>query len=247
MGDVLSGTPAELLSRLVEIVLINIALSGDNALVIGMAAHQLPPGQRRAAVLIGGGGAVVLRAALTIVASLLLALPGVKLIGGVLLLWIGFNLLQVEEAQDAGVAPPSSLRRAIGTILLADLVMSLDNVLGVAAAAGGDTGLLILGLVMSMAIVIAGGGLTAGLMDRLWWLAYLGAAVVGWTGADMALDDNALDGLWPTAARQLVAAAVTLGLVVAAHLVHGRRRPSGPGTSGARVASPRQSGAGDLL
>jgi YjbE family integral membrane protein len=177
----------ELISRILQIILIDLVLSGDNAVVIGMAAYPLPRKQRRIAILFGGGAAIVLRITLTSVAALLLGLPALKAVGGLLLLWIGFRLLEQSETDETKQA--STLMGAIGTILLADFIMSLDNVLGVAAASHGDVVLLIFGLLFSMAILMVGGSVFAELIERLWWLAYLGAGVIAWTGADMVQED----------------------------------------------------------
>ena len=122
------------LYSILGIVLIDLVLSGDNAVVIGMAAHRLPPQQRRLAILIGGGAAIALRIILTIGALLLLRIPGLQLVGGLLLIWIAFRLLKVEEESAEGIKAAGSMRQAIFTILVADLVMSTDNVLGVAGA-----------------------------------------------------------------------------------------------------------------
>lgn len=179
----------EFVTRVLQIILIDLVLSGDNAVVIGMAAAPLPPRQRRFAVIFGGGAAIVLRISLTFVAAMLLNIPLLKAVGGVLLLWIGIRLLEKDvESTETGHAS-SSLAGAIGTILLADFIMSLDNILGVAAASHGDLGLLAFGLLLSMAILMIGGTVFAELVDRLWWLAYVGAAVIAWTGAEMFLDD----------------------------------------------------------
>ncbi len=216
------GLSGELIPRVLQIILIDLVLSGDNAVVIGMAAHPLPKRQRRIAILVGGGAALLLRVVLTAVAALLLGLPALKAIGGILLLWIAFRLLQREEGSDPEAKEAHSLRGAIATILLADLVMSLDNVLGVAAASDGDVVLLMFGLVVSMAIVMFGGGIFADLIDRLWWLAYAGAVVIAWTGADMIQDDDLLAqlGSLPSAARPVVSVLVSLIVVAVAHRVH---------------------------
>ncbi|MGI9148244.1 MAG: TerC family protein [Chloroflexota bacterium] len=213
----------ELVSRAVQIILINLVLSADNAVVIGMAAHPLPPGQRRLAIVFGGGLAVLLRVVLTGIAAWLLGVPSLKAVGGLLLLWIAFKLLEREDETRADAARAgSSLRGAIATILVADLVMSLDNVLGVAAASGGDIALLVFGLLVSMAIVMLGGGLFADLIDRLWWLAYLGAAVIAWTGSKMIQEDALIDGLtsFPLPVEVAVNVVITAATVGLAHYVH---------------------------
>ena len=214
-----------MLSRVIQIILINLVLSADNAVVIGMAAHPLPARQRRLAIMFGGGVAVLLRVVLTGVAAWLLGLPAVKAVGGVLLLGIAFKLLQRDEKSSGDVGVASTLREAITTILIADVVMSLDNVLGVAAASGGDIPLLLFGLLVSMAIVMVGGGFFATLIDRLWWLAYLGAAVIAWTGSAMLQEDAFVAGLaaLPLAVEVAMNVVVTVAIVGLAHVVH--RRP----------------------
>jgi YjbE family integral membrane protein len=219
----------ELVTRIAQIVLIDLVLSADNAVVIGLAAHPLPPRQRRLAILVGGGVAIALRVVLTAVAAVLLGLPALKAIGGVLLLWIAYRLLEREDGARDGTKAAATLRAAIATILVADVVMSLDNVLGVAAASDGNIALLIFGLLLSMAIVMLGGGLFADLIDRLWWLAYLGAAVIAWTGAEMIQDDALVLGLagltaLPVSVEIGLNVLVTVLVVGLAHFVH-RRQP----------------------
>ena len=216
----------EVVSSLLSIILINLVLSGDNALVIGMAAHRLPPHQRRLAIVVGTTAAVVLRIALTFAAALLLEVPFLEVVGGLLLLWIAFKLLREEEEQAAG-EPPEGLRAAVMTIVIADVVMSLDNILGVAGAAHGDALLLAIGLVISMALVMFGGSLVALLLNTFWWLSYLATAVIAWTGADMVLHDRGLDRRLtvPHAAALAVPLLAAAGVVAFAHWFH-RRRPS---------------------
>ena len=178
-----------LLSSIIRIVLIDLVLSGDNAVVIGMAAHRLPSQQRKMAILFGGIVAMLLRVVLTGVAAILLQIAGLQLIGGALLLWIAFKLLKEEEESKEGIKAAMNMREAIMTILIADFVMSMDNVLGVAAASEGNLVLLLFGLILSMAIVMWMGSMVANLINRFWWLSYLGAAVIAWTGAVMLFED----------------------------------------------------------
>src|SRR5213594_4388793 len=214
-----------------RIVVINLVLSGDNAVVIGMAAHRLPLRQRRIAIFTGGGVAVVLRIALTAIAALLLEITGLQFVGGVLLIWIAFKLLKEEEESKEGVRVAASMREAIITILVADFIMSTDNVLGVAAASGGDLRLLVFGLIMSMAIVMWMGSLVAELINRFRWLSYVGAAVIAWTGAMMMFDDRFVTerAAWLSDSLAYVSAAViTIAVTVFAHWFH-RVRPSREG------------------
>ncbi|UBQ41820.1 TerC family protein [Comamonas thiooxydans] len=180
---------------LFKIVWINIILSGDNAVVIALAARGLPPQQQKKAVLLGSGAAVVLRIALTVVAAKLMQLPFVEVIGGLLLLWIGVGLLKCEdEEEDSGSVARQGMMAAVRTILLADLVMSLDNVIAVAAAAGGDMLLLILGLAISIPLVIFGSTLMIKLMERFPVIVTLGAALIGWVAGETITSDHMLEG-----------------------------------------------------
>jgi len=176
---------------LLKIIWINIVLSGDNAVVIALAARSLPPRQQMIAVGWGSAAAVALRIALTLFAVALLQLPYLKLIGAVLLLWIGVQLLLPEEGE-ANIDGHSNLLAAIRTILIADLVMSLDNVIGVAAAAGDSVTLLILGLAISIPLVIFGSTLMIKLMERFPVIIVVGAGLIGWVAGDAIAHDKAL-------------------------------------------------------
>ena len=177
---------------LVKIVWINIILSGDNAVVIALAARSLPPEQQKKAVMFGSGAAVVLRIVLTVVAAKLLELSFLQIVGGLLLLWIGYQLLTGEEDEDGESKGTGTMFAAIRTILIADLVMSLDNVIAVAATAQGDMVLLILGLAISIPLVIFGSTLMIKLMDRFPVIVTLGAALIGWVGGETIVHDNVL-------------------------------------------------------
>ncbi|PYS40836.1 MAG: hypothetical protein DMG14_09295 [Acidobacteria bacterium] len=207
----------------VRIVVIDLVLSGDNAVVIGMAAHRLPLRQRKQAILIGGGAAIVLRIGLTAIAALLLRTRGLQLVGGLLLIWIAFKLLKEEEESHEGVKPAASMREAILTILIADFVMSTDNVLGVAGASQGDVVLLLFGLVLSMAILMWFGSIVANLINRFVWLSYVGAAVIAWTGAVMIFEDPIVVSRAAWLSRSVVyasAATITVAVTAFAHWFH---------------------------
>jgi len=207
------------------IILIDLVLSGDNAVVIGMAAHRLPPRQRKFAIVFGAGAAIVLRIILTIFATWLLTFPWLQLIGGVLLFWIGFKLLKEEEEQHEGTGGSERLWEAMSTIVVADVVMSVDNILGVAGAAAGDYGLLIFGLALSMVIMLVGGSLIARMIDKFWWLVYVGSAVIIWTGAHLFFKDPFIQQFHVDHTLELaISALVTLVLMGAAHYFH-RHRP----------------------
>lgn len=177
---------------LLKIIWINIILSGDNAVVIALAARSLPAHQQKKAVLWGSGAAVIMRIALTVVAVQLLALPYLQIVGGLLLLWIGVQLLGDEDEGEGETKETGSLGAAIRTILIADLVMSLDNVIAVAAAAKGSTVLLIVGLAISIPLVIFGSTLMIKLMERFPIIVVLGAALIGWVGGETMAGDVAL-------------------------------------------------------
>lgn len=188
----------ELLSQafwigLLKIIGVNIILSGDNAVVIALAARSLPLKQQKQAVFWGAGAAIVMRILLTLFAVALLTLPWLKIIGSLLLFWIGVKLLIPEEEEEK-IEASDKLLTAIKTILIADLVMSLDNVIAVAAAAGGSVILLILGLAISIPLVIFGATLLIKLMERFPVIITIGAGLIGWVAGEMLVADAALTG-----------------------------------------------------
>jgi YjbE family integral membrane protein len=202
---------------LLKIVWINIILSGDNAVVIALAARSLPPEQQKKAIFWGSGAAVVLRIILTVVAAKLLALSFLQIIGGALLLWIGIQLLGDHHEGEGEAKEYGSLMAAVRTILIADLVMSLDNVIAVAAAAKGSTTLLILGLAISIPLVIFGSTLMIRLMERFPIVVTFGAGLIGWVGGETMISDNVLvstvEGAhWLHYAGPVLGAAAVLGV-----------------------------------
>jgi YjbE family integral membrane protein len=178
---------------LLKIIGVNVILSGDNAVVIALAARSLPAKQQKQAIIWGSAAAIVMRVILTLFAVALLTLPWLKLIGSLLLFWIGVKLLIPEEG-DEDIKASDQLLAAIKTILVADLVMSLDNVIAVAAAAGGSLLLLILGLAISIPLVIFGATLLLKLMDRYPVIITIGAGLIGWVAGEMLITDRALEG-----------------------------------------------------
>jgi YjbE family integral membrane protein len=181
-------TPQFLVS-VFEIILINILLSGDNAVVIALACRNLPDNLRRKGILWGVLGAIILRIVLTYFAMSLLNYPWLKLIGAVLLIWIGIKLIAGEEHVEHEVKASNRLLSAVWTILIADLVMSLDNVMAVTAAAKGDLSLIIFGLVISIPLVIFGSQIIMRLIDRLPLLVPAGGGLLGYIAGDLATDD----------------------------------------------------------
>lgn len=226
---------AEFWIGLLKIIWVNLLLSGDNAVVIALAARSLPQRQQKQAIFWGSGAAIVMRIVLTIFAVTLLALPWLKIAGGLLLVWIGVQLLVPDEG-DENIASSDNLLGAIRTILVADLVMSLDNVLAVAAAAETAPGdaklvLLILGLAISIPIVIFGSTIVLHLMERFPVIITLGAALLGWIAGEMIVTDPAIVG-WVTATApwleswRVMAMTGALLVVVIGTAAAGRRRNS---------------------
>jgi len=183
--------PAFLTTALIKIIGVNIVLSGDNAVVIALAARSLPAKQQKQAIIWGSAAAIFLRIVLTLFAVALLSLSWLKIIGSVLLLWIGVKLL-VPEDEGPNIEASDNLYAAIKTILIADLVMSLDNVIAVAAAAGGHWVLMIVGLAISIPIVIFGATLLVKLMERFPVIITIGAALIGFVAGEMAWEDHAI-------------------------------------------------------
>lgn len=223
---------AAFLIALLKIIWVNVLLSGDNAVVIALASRNLPAHQQRRAIVFGSGAAILLRVVLTLFAVQLLQLPWLKVIGSLLLLWIGIQLL-ADNGEDADVHASSSLWVAVRTLLVADLVMSLDNVIAVAAAANSAPEalrlpLLVIGLGLSIPLIIFGSTLLLALMQRLPALVTLGAALLGFVAGEMATTDAAVHG-WFEAHLHGLDYAVRLSgavVVVVAGLWRARRAAS---------------------
>jgi YjbE family integral membrane protein len=176
-----------------SIIVANILLSGDNAVVIALAARSLPAHQQKKAIFWGSAAAIVMRIVLTLIAVKMLALPYLKIIGGLLLVYIGVTLLlEEDDEEDEGKHASAGMMAAIRTILVADLVMSLDNVLAVAAAAKGDTVLLVVGLGVSIPLIIFGSTMLLKVMERFPIIITLGAALLGFLAGEMLLTDPAV-------------------------------------------------------
>lgn len=178
---------------LIQIIGIDIVLAGDNAVVIALAARSLPVEQQRKAIIYGAGAAILIRVILTSFAAALLTVPWVNIVGAVLLLWIGTKLLtQGDEDEGENIKPADNLMGAIKTIVVADVVMSLDNVIGVAGAAKGSLTLLILGLLISIPLVIFSSQIILKVMARFPVIIVIGAALLGWVAGDMGVRDYAI-------------------------------------------------------
>ena len=178
-------------AALLKIIGVNIVLSGDNAVVIALAARSLPERQQKQAIFWGSGAAIVLRIVLTLFAVTLLEFQWLKLVGSVALLWIGVKLLVPEDGGD-DIDSSDNMLVAIRTILIADLVMSVDNVIAVAAAAGGHWGLMIVGLAISIPLVIFGATLLVKVMERWPVVVTIGAALIGFVAGEMAWEDKGI-------------------------------------------------------
>ncbi len=198
----------------VQIIFINILLSGDNAVVIALACRNLSPRQRRRGIFWGVVGAVGLRIVLTFFAMSLLSNPYLKLIGGALLLWIGIKLIAEGDDGEHEVKASDRLLAAVWTIIVADLVMSLDNVMGVAAAAKGNVPLIIFGLVVSIPIVVLGSQVIMGLINRFPILVLAGGGLLGYIAGEMAVEDPAIAPWIAANASQLPSLAPAFGLIV---------------------------------
>jgi len=173
-----------------KIIMIDLLLSGDNAVVIALACRNLPHNQRRKGILLGVGGAIGLRVVLTFFAVSLLALPYLKLVGALLLLWIGIKLILPEEEHGSGsVKAGTRVLGAVKTIIIADFVMSLDNVLGVAAAAKGNVALLVIGLLISVPLIAWSSQMVVKLIDRFPVIIYAGGALLGYVAGEMLVSE----------------------------------------------------------
>ena len=184
-------------AALAQIMLINIVLSGDNAVVIAMAARNLPAQHQNKAIVWGSGGAIVLRVLLTVVAVQLLKIPFLQCLGGLLLVWIALQLLLEDDVEEGANHAHTGLLGAVKTILLADVVMSLDNTLAIAGVAKGNWSLLIVGLALSIPLIVLGSTLIMKTMDRFPVVVYVGAGLIAWTAGEMIDSDQALQPYLP--------------------------------------------------
>jgi YjbE family integral membrane protein len=183
--ETMVGIDADYALSILRIIGINIILSGDNAIVIALACRSLPPRQRVIGIILGAGAAVVLRILFTIIVQQLFDVPWLKLAGGLVLLWIAVKLLLGDEASEDSIRSGASVWEAVKIVAVADIVMSLDNVLAIAAAAGGNMNLIIFGLVISIPLVVFGATLLTWLLDRMPILVWVGAALLGWVAGEL--------------------------------------------------------------
>ena len=183
-------TPAYLLA-VGQIIWIDLLLSGDNAVVIALACRSLPEKQRRIGILLGAGAAIGLRIAFAFVITQLLGIPFLKALGGILLFWIAIKLVIGEEASEKEIPAADRLWKAVGTIAIADAVMSLDNVVAIAAIAREDYSLFIFGLALSIPLIVVGASVITGIITRFPIFIWAGAALLGWIAGEMIISDEA--------------------------------------------------------
>jgi len=228
-----------------QIIWIDLLLSGDNAVVIALACRSLPEKQRKIGIWLGAGAAIFLRIVFALVVSYLMGLPFLKVLGGLLLFWIAIKLVVGEEEAHDGIESSDSLWRAVKTIAIADAVMSLDNVIAIAAASRGHPELFIFGLLLSIPLIIYGSQIIMDLLTRFPILIWLGAALLGWIAGEMIVSDVAVlgwfktvipswvvdvpvsvnpQGMGPSALPHYGAAAIGAAVVIiAGYLIRGRR------------------------
>jgi YjbE family integral membrane protein len=219
--------PGNFLLRALSIILIDLMLAGDNALVIALSVRCLNRRDRLVGTAFGAGAAVLLRVALTFIAARLLDLPWLRLAGGVLILWIAIKVfLDASDTPEDSKSAPRRLAQAIWTIVMADLTMSTDNILAIAGASGGSLALIVFGLAVSIPFVVFSANLLAALMDRYPAIVYLGAAILGKVGGEMIMTDPVVvRSIHPSAAlRYTVEALLAVALVAGGWLIAAARR-----------------------
>jgi YjbE family integral membrane protein len=216
----------------VQIIIIDILLAGDNAVVIALACRNLPPELQKKGIFWGVAGAIGLRIALTAFAATLLTLPWLKIVGAIALLWIGVKLLLPQDDGEHEIEGSANLWGAVRTVIVADFVMSLDNVIGVAGAAKGNLLLLIFGLVVSIPLVVAGSRIILKLIERFPVVVTFGGALLGWIAGELVATDPGIAGFMATLpgwAHYAMAAFGALFVVVVAKMLAARQRPARTG------------------
>lgn len=214
MLDFLTG---EFISGLLAIIMIDLVLAGDNAILIGLAARKLPKDQQKKVIIWGAVGAIVIRIIATLLVVVILEVPGLHLIGGLLLVWIAYKLLIDEEEHD--VKPADSMWAAIKTIIIADALMGLDNVLAVAGASHGNFTLVVIGLLVSIPVVMYGSTLILKLIERYPFIIVIGAGILGWTAAKMIVAEPFLNNYFANPfVKYGFEAIVVIGILVAGNL-----------------------------
>ncbi len=207
-----------------QIIWIDLLLSGDNAVVIALACRSLPERQRRWGIIFGASAAIILRILFALVISQILLVPFLMTVGGVLLLWIAVKLLRGEQADEQNIPASEKLWQAVRTIAMADAVMSLDNVVAISAASGGNYWLFIFGLAVSIPLIVVGATLITGLIQRFPLFIWAGAALLGWIGGEMIARDPALHNLGMPAGTAFHYALATAGALAVVIVGYWRKR-----------------------
>lgn len=203
---------------ILQIIWIDLLLSGDNAVVIALACRSLPPHLRKWGIILGAGVAILLRILFALIISELLLVPFLKVLGGLLLIWIAVKLAKGEEAEEKNIAASDKLYKAVWTIAIADAVMSLDNVVAIAAVSKGDPWLFGFGLALSIPLIMVGSQLIMKMIEKFPIIVWAGAALLGWIAGEMIATDPAIAerfGIEPHSTPLYIAAAVGAALVVA--------------------------------
>lgn len=212
--------------QIIQIVWINILLSGDNAVVIALACRSLPARERKWGVILGAGAAVFMRIIFTVMVMSLMQVPYLKLVGGLLLLWIAVKLL-IDETDEADIRASSTIWNAVRTIAVADMVMSLDNVVAIAAAAKGSIPLIIFGLLISVPLIVFGATLIITILQRFPVLVWAGAALLGWVAGGLIVSDPSMQTLMRALAEssaEIIGGLIGVVLVLGLALVLRQRR-----------------------
>ncbi len=228
----MDGNTSTFMLQLLQIIWINILLSGDNAVVIALACRSLPPKSRTIGIVAGAGVAIVLRIIFTLLVVSLLAIPYLRLGGGVLLVWIAVKLL-TDEANESNVAEASSVWHAVRIVAIADMVMSLDNVLAIAAVAKDSNLLVIIGLGLSIPLIVFGAQLVITMLERFPWLVWVGAGLLGFVAGELLASEPAIKPLLGgmsehTAEYVLGASGIALVLALGALLRKPHREADSP-------------------
>lgn len=224
----------------VKLIWIDILLSGDNAVVIALACRSLPESKRRIGIIAGAGAAVGLRIAFASIITVLMGMPYLHAVGAVLLLWIAVDLVRPGEDEDHETAEAQTLWHAVRIIVVADAVMSLDNVVAIAAAAHGSIVLIAFGLLLSIPLVVAGSTLVMRLLDRFPWLVWAGGGLLGWIAGELMADEPVLRDFLPVThglAGHLLPILGTALVLAVGRLLHMRERRNGSLPTAAAVAT----------
>ena len=214
----------EFIMALLAIIMVDLVLAGDNAVVIALAARNIPKEKQRKVILLGTLGAVVIRMLATFAVVWLLKVPGLLLVGGIVLVWIAYKLL-VEEKKHDSVAAESTIVQAVGTIIVADMVMGIDNVIAVAGVAHGDFLLILLGLIISIPIMVFGSTFVIVLIDKFPIVIYIGSAILAFTAGKMMMDEPLLKSIVEPLdmGKWVIIGIVTIGVIAAGRIKKMRR------------------------